>query len=90
MPTLDDCNTIQFLVAFKKATELMQWFRVYPTSCVTLLFRAELASVLDASTTDSDDIAELRTNMRARFDHRFPINELHFCDVMLDPNQRHL
>jgi len=28
--------------------------------------------------------------MRAGFDHRFPINDLHVCAALLDPSQRHL
>jgi len=72
-------------VAYETATELLSGSE-YPTSCITLLFRAELASVLDALTTDSDVIAELKTNMKARFDHRFPINELLVCAAMLDPS----
>ena len=71
---------MNFLVAFKNATELLSSSE-YPSSCIMLLFKAELASVLDASIIDSDFIAD----MRARFDHGFPINELHVCAA----NARH-
>jgi hypothetical protein len=93
IPSLDEWNTIQdlvnFLVVFKKATELLSGSE-NPTCSIALLFRAELACALEASTGDSSVIAELKRNMRAGFEHRFPLNELHVCAAMLDPSQRHL
>jgi len=53
IPSLDDWTTIEdvvnFLMAFKKATELLSGSE-YPTSSITLLFRAELASTLQIQT----------------------------------------
>ena len=93
IPSLDDWNNtedlVNFLKAFKKATELLSGSE-YPTSSMALLLRAELASTLEASATDSAIIAELKTNMRAGFGRRFPINDLHVCAAILDPSQRHL
>ena len=93
IPSLDSWKTIEdlvnFLKTFKTATELLSGSD-YPTCIIALLFRAELASALDTSNTDSSVIAELKANMRAGFDLRFPINELHVCAAMLDPSQRHL
>ena len=93
IPSLDDWNNIEdlvnFLKAFKKATELLS-VSEYPTSCIALLLRAELASTLEASATDSATITELKTNMRAGFGCRFPIHDLHVCAAILDPSQRHL
>jgi len=93
IPSLDDWATIEdlvkFLKAFKKATELLSGSD-YPTCSITLLFRAELASTLEAESTDSPVIAELKRNMRAGFDRRFPISDLHVSAAMLDPSQRHL
>ena len=47
------------------------WWAVVACS-ITLLFRAELSSALEASNTDSAVIAELKANMRAGFGRRFP------------------
>jgi len=93
IPSDSDWNTIQelvdFLLVFKKATELLCGSE-YPTCSIALLFRAELISALEASATDSIVVAELKRNMRRGFDHRFPITDLHICAAMLDPSQRHL
>lgn len=93
IPSLDDWQIIQdlvnFLQVFKKATELLSGSQ-YPTCSMALLFRSELASALEAGTSDSSVIAELKRNMRARFDYRFPVSDLHVCAAMLDPSQRHL
>lgn len=93
IPSIEDWNIIQdlvkFLKAFKKATDLLSGSD-YPTCSIALLFRSELASALEVSPTDNAVIADLKANMRAGFDHRFPINELHVCAAMMDPSQRHL
>jgi hypothetical protein len=57
---------------------------------MALLFRSELASALEACTSDSSVIAELKRKMRARFDYRYPVSDLHVCAAMLNPSQRHL
>lgn len=80
---------MNFLQVFKKATELLSGSQ-YPTCSIALLFRSELASALEARARDSSVIAELKRNMRARFDYRFPVSDLHVCAAMLDPSQRHL
>lgn len=93
IPSVEDWQIIQdlvnFLQVFKKATELLSGSQ-YPTCSMALLFRSELASALEACTSDSRVIAELKRNMRAKFDNRFPVSDLHVCAAMLDPSQRHL
>jgi transposase len=76
IPSVEDWQIIQdlvnFLQVFKKATELLSGSQ-YPTCSMALLFRSELASALEACTSDSSVIAELKRNMRARFDYRYPV-----------------
>jgi transposase len=76
IPPVEDWQIIQdlvnFLQVFKKATELLSGSQ-YPTCSMALLFRSELASALEACTSDSSVIAELKRNIRARFDYRYPV-----------------
>jgi hypothetical protein len=93
IPSVEDWQIIQdlvnFLQVFRKATELFSGSQ-YPTCSMALLFRSELASDLEACTSDSSAIAELKRNMRARLGYRYPVCDLHVYPAMLDPSQRHL
>lgn len=57
----------------------------YSTTNMACVFRCELLSVLESDHNDRDEIAELKTNMRRKFDYRLPMNELIVVAALLDP-----
>lgn len=63
IPTLEQWQTIEdlvnFLLVFKKATELLSG-SAYTTSSIALLFRAELVSALQVSSTDGKVLKDFK------------------------------
>ena len=63
LPTLEQWKTIEdlvnFLLVFKKTTELLSG-SAYTTSSIALLFRVELVSVLQVSSTDGKVLKEFK------------------------------
>jgi polyhydroxyalkanoate synthesis regulator phasin len=93
IPSLEEWEVIkqlvEFLRVFRKATELLSGSE-YTTSSIALLLRTEIVSALKDSDADGDVLKEFKRNMRARLDHRFPVNDIHVCAAILDPSQRNL
>lgn len=49
------------------------------------VLRCELSSILEENRHDNSQIAELKQNMRKKFENRLPINELIIVASLLDP-----
>ena len=78
-----------FLHVFKTASDVLCGSN-YSTIDLILLFRAEVATVLEASERDSAIVKQLKRNMMNRLDYRFSVNKINVCAAMLDPSQRNL
>ena len=76
-----------FLHVFKTVSDVLCGSH-YSAIGLVLLFRAEVATALEAS--DRDSVKQLKRNMMNRLDYRFPVNEINVCAAMLDPSQRNL
>lgn len=79
----------KFLANFQKITHILSG-ETYSTVNMACVFRAEIASLLEADTSDLLEISELKRNMLQKFDYRFPMDELMVVGALLDPRFQNL
>lgn len=74
---------------FEKITEMLS-VETYSTINMACVFRSELASLLEEDNSEIYELAELKQNMKEKFDLKFPISELISVGVLLHPRCQNL
>lgn len=74
---------------FQKITEILSG-ETYSTLNMACVFRSEIASLLEPNRNDVREIADLKENMRKKFEHRFPMSERMVVAALLDPRFQNL
>ena len=82
-------NLVQFLKAFKTASEVLSGSK-YPTMSLIMLFRSEVVAALAVLPTDCDLVKGMKHRMSNALNHRLPVTELNVVAALLDPSQRNL
>jgi len=80
---------IVFLKPFRNMTTVLSG-ETYSTINLACLFRSEVITLLEEDDNDLYEIAELKNNMRAKLDDRFPMSELIVVAALLDPRFHNL